>query len=165
KWAVFLDTMLVRWYSAHWNLSERKERERFQAVLYDIPESMTEQTLASPTNINNVLQGSRAKSFKIVKDEEGKRKLIVYLESWDALNLLLGSHVVWGEQEQRLDWCRHSTSSLRRKHRRHKKARSPKQPTPDQHRDQAKSGGILTGSNSTPLRSRRRSQSSNPIGK
>jgi len=89
----------------------------------------------------------------------------VYLESWDALNLLLGSHVVWGKQELRLDWCHHSTSSLRRKHRRHKKARSPKQPTPDQHRDQAKSGGILTGSNSTPLGSRRHSRSSNPIGK
>src|SRR5581483_5052455 len=120
KWAVFLDELLVRWYSAHWNLSERKERERFQAVLFDIPESMMEQSLASLSNINNVLQGARAKSFKIIKDENGKRKLIVYLESWDALNLLLGSHVVWGKSK--LDWCRHSSVSKHRSTQRNKKA-------------------------------------------
>src|SRR5581483_1212479 len=99
----------VRWYSAHWNLSERKECERFQAALYDILDSMTDHALASPTNVNNVLQESRAKSFKIIKDEHSKRKLIVYLESWNVLNLLLGSHVTWGETK--LDWCHHSLIS------------------------------------------------------
>src|SRR5581483_7381093 len=134
-------------YSAHWSLAERKERERFQAVLYDIPDSITDQSLASPTNINNVLQGARAKFFKIVKDEHGKRKLIVYLELWDALNFLLGSHVVWGETK--LDWCHYSSVSNRRTYRRTKKASNDKGKKVT--KDQNGSRERLTGTNTIPL--------------
>jgi hypothetical protein len=35
----------VRWYPATWSLHERKKRERFQAALYDIPDSMMAATL------------------------------------------------------------------------------------------------------------------------
>ena len=124
-------------------------------ILYDIPESMTEQSLASLTNINNVIQGARAKSFKIVKDENGKRKLIVYLESWDALNLLLGSHVVW--DDSKLDWCRHSSVSKRRTWQRTKKASNDK--ANKVIKDQNGSRERLTGTNTIPLGSRRQSSS------
>ncbi|GBB84359.1 hypothetical protein RclHR1_10980011 [Rhizophagus clarus] len=44
-WTVNLGGISVRWFPASWNLSERKQREKFQAVMYNLPEDMTDASL------------------------------------------------------------------------------------------------------------------------
>jgi hypothetical protein len=44
-WTTDLGGIPIRWFSASWTLKERKERERFQATIMDIPEFMTLETL------------------------------------------------------------------------------------------------------------------------
>ncbi|CAB4422568.1 unnamed protein product [Rhizophagus irregularis] len=44
-WTTDLGGILVRWFPASWTLRERKQREKFQAVIHDIPEEMTIATL------------------------------------------------------------------------------------------------------------------------
>ena len=40
-WTAPLGGLPIRWYPANWNLQQRKERERFQAVVKDIPGTVT----------------------------------------------------------------------------------------------------------------------------
>ncbi|EXX64774.1 hypothetical protein RirG_139570 [Rhizophagus irregularis DAOM 197198w] len=44
-WTTDLEGIPVRWFSASWTLRKRKQREKFQAVIHDIPEEMTMATL------------------------------------------------------------------------------------------------------------------------
>ncbi|GBC00052.1 hypothetical protein RclHR1_03720013 [Rhizophagus clarus] len=44
-WTVNLGGIPVRWFSASWNLSERKQQEKFQAVMYNLPEDITDASL------------------------------------------------------------------------------------------------------------------------
>jgi hypothetical protein len=44
-WTTDLDGIPIHWFSASWTLKERKERECFQAVIINIPDSMTLETL------------------------------------------------------------------------------------------------------------------------
>jgi hypothetical protein len=44
-WTVPLDRMLVRWFPGTWNLQQRKEREKFQAILPNIPDDVKTETL------------------------------------------------------------------------------------------------------------------------
>ncbi|PKY36095.1 hypothetical protein RhiirB3_457993 [Rhizophagus irregularis] len=44
-WMIDLGGIPVRWFPASWTLQERKQREKFQAVIHDIPEEMMMATL------------------------------------------------------------------------------------------------------------------------
>src|ERR1043165_9507509 len=66
-WIAPLAGLPVRWYPAQWNLQERKERERFQAVLQDIPESLTMASLIPEAKLHLAIYANNIKAFKIVQ--------------------------------------------------------------------------------------------------
>ncbi|GBC44371.2 hypothetical protein GLOIN_2v1773466 [Rhizophagus irregularis DAOM 181602=DAOM 197198] len=45
NWATNLGGIPVRWFPANWSLCEQKQREKFQAVVYNILEEVTTSTL------------------------------------------------------------------------------------------------------------------------
>ncbi|PKC00937.1 hypothetical protein RhiirA5_504895 [Rhizophagus irregularis] len=74
-WITDLEGIPVRWFPASWTLRERKQREKFQAVIHDIPEEMTMATLWSDRKPQLFLQICSASAFKIIQTSKGKRKL------------------------------------------------------------------------------------------
>jgi hypothetical protein len=104
-WCTLLGEVLVRWFPSEWNLKERKERERFQAVLQNLPEDLTLDKLIRNGQPTEFLNSLGFKSFKLVKTVNGKRKLIGYFESWQALQARICNPTIWGEDK--LDWQRH----------------------------------------------------------
>lgn len=107
-WSTYLGPNVVRIFPAAWNLQQRQERARFQAVCYDIPASLTAENLYKSTGeLHPVLKRPGVKAFKIVHDRQ-KRKLILYLESWDTLSALIGTKLVWDDSSV-LHWCRHDS--------------------------------------------------------
>jgi len=70
----------VRWFPASWTLRERKQREKFQAVIHDIPEDMTMATLWKDRKPCEFLVQSSAHAFKIIQISKGRRKLVAYLD-------------------------------------------------------------------------------------
>ncbi|PKC56876.1 hypothetical protein RhiirA1_446392 [Rhizophagus irregularis] len=77
-WITDLEGIPVRWFPASWTLRERKQREKFQAVIHDIPEEMTMATLWSDRKPQLFLQICSASAFKIIQTSKGKRKLVGY---------------------------------------------------------------------------------------
>ena len=82
NWATDLGGIHVRWFPASWTLRERKEREKFQAVAYDIPETVTSGTLWYDHAPTQLLYALGAKTFKIIQTGKGKRKLVVFFDKW-----------------------------------------------------------------------------------
>ncbi|PKC00938.1 hypothetical protein RhiirA5_427493 [Rhizophagus irregularis] len=81
-WMIDLAGIPVRWFPASWTLQERKQREKFQAVIHDIPEEMMMATF---------LTACGASAFKIIQTSKGKRKLVGYFENWEATLKALGT--------------------------------------------------------------------------
>ena len=103
-----LDNIIARWFPATWNLSERKERERFQAVLHDIPDNLSpaslyDQVTKSPRPL---LQEAGLKAYKFITTIDKKRKLVGFFDTWAALQLRLNTPTSWNGDM--LDWSRHS---------------------------------------------------------
>ena len=48
-----------------------------------------------------LLMDSRVKAFKIIKTNDGKRKIVLYLPTWNQLNLLLDLVQYWDGKEVR----------------------------------------------------------------
>src|SRR5277367_4869924 len=93
---------MVRWFPASWSLLERKERERFQAVLYNIPDSLTMAALdLDPTLITSV----GAMAFKIIQLADKSRKLVGYFATWNAVQQARACTPSWGDVN--LEWKRH----------------------------------------------------------
>ena len=71
-----LDTLIVRWFLATWNIQERKERERFQAVLWDIPDNLGPADLYDHQNKRptSFLQASGLKAYKFIMTIDKKEK-------------------------------------------------------------------------------------------
>jgi hypothetical protein len=80
-WTTSLGGMPVRWFPASWTLRERKERDRFQAAIMDIPDSMTLATLWENNKAHEFLNISGCKSFKIIQTSKGHRKLVRFLRN------------------------------------------------------------------------------------
>ncbi|RGB35345.1 hypothetical protein C1646_759426 [Rhizophagus diaphanus] len=57
----------VRWFPASWTLQERKQREKFQAVIHDILEDMTMATLWKDRKPTEFLTKCGASSFKLIQ--------------------------------------------------------------------------------------------------
>ncbi|PKY38104.1 hypothetical protein RhiirA4_451045, partial [Rhizophagus irregularis] len=76
-WTAPFGGMPVRWFPASWTLKQRKERERFQAVVMDIPKSITNNVVYNAENPTQSMlsQLDGALAFKIIQDR-GRRKLI-----------------------------------------------------------------------------------------
>ncbi|CAB4423744.1 unnamed protein product [Rhizophagus irregularis] len=113
-WTTDLGGIPVRWFPASWTLRERKQREKFQAVIHDIPEEMTMATLWSDRKPNTFLSSCSASAFKIIQISKGKRKLVGYFENWEAtLKALDTPQIFLGNKE--LKWCQHSIPTLKKK--------------------------------------------------
>lgn len=140
-WIAPLAGIPVRWFPASWSLAERKERERFQAAAYDIPESLTTENLTLNNELQPIIHTNAIKAFKIVQTVDKKRKLICFLESWESLQTLIRKKSTWDGHE--LDWCRHVSPS------KSKISRSKNFKNKDR-----KSKGVASGSNKTTLGSR-----------
>ncbi|GBB89466.1 hypothetical protein RclHR1_16160002 [Rhizophagus clarus] len=67
-------------------LSKKKQQEKFQAVVYNLPEDMTDASLFPNGRPHQFLLDSGIKSFKIVKEVDGSRKLIGYFDTWDHVS-------------------------------------------------------------------------------
>ncbi|RGB36967.1 hypothetical protein C1646_757457 [Rhizophagus diaphanus] len=67
NWTTDLGDIPVQWFPASWTLRERKQREKFQAVAYNIPEDVTTHTLWRDQKPTTYLCELGAKSFKIVQ--------------------------------------------------------------------------------------------------
>ncbi|GES85359.1 hypothetical protein GLOIN_2v1871772 [Rhizophagus clarus] len=74
QWMASLAGIPTRWFLATWNLAERKERERFQAVIYDPPESMNIFLLTAPQHLT-FLSELNIKMFKEIKFSDGSCKI------------------------------------------------------------------------------------------
>ncbi|GBC02743.1 hypothetical protein RclHR1_04790012 [Rhizophagus clarus] len=79
-WIAPLGPVVVRWFPASWSLKERKERERFQAVVQGPPDSFTADALAVKEHLTNFINPLRIKAFKEVKNPDSTRKMIAYFE-------------------------------------------------------------------------------------
>jgi hypothetical protein len=79
NWTVSLDGILVRWFPGAWNLQQRKEREKFQAVLHNILDEVKTETLFVNVIFHQFLTELGCKFYKIVQDSsKDPRKLITY---------------------------------------------------------------------------------------
>jgi hypothetical protein len=108
-WTVFLDDILVRWYPIEWQLKERKERERFQVTIKDLPEDLTMDKLIVNRQPTEFLNSLGLKAFKIVTNVKKQRKFIGYVETWQALQLRISNPTIWNDVT--LDWQRHQPPS------------------------------------------------------
>ncbi|CAB4420313.1 unnamed protein product [Rhizophagus irregularis] len=96
----------VRWFPARWTLKERKQRERFQATIHKIPDSMTLATLWKDGHPHSFLSAIKGlKSFKIIQTARGERKLIGYFERWVDVRTALDNQLIWDNTN--LQWKRH----------------------------------------------------------
>ncbi|RGB22613.1 hypothetical protein C1646_775813, partial [Rhizophagus diaphanus] len=114
NWTTDLGGIPVQWFPASWTLRERKQREKFQAVVYNIPEDVTMHTLWRDQKPITYLCELGAKSFKIVQIGKGKRKLVGYFKTWEAIRKVLDYHQVLSSEGIKLSWCQHSTPNLKK---------------------------------------------------
>ncbi|EXX52130.1 hypothetical protein RirG_255770 [Rhizophagus irregularis DAOM 197198w] len=80
-WTSDLGGIPVRWFPASWTLRERKQCEKFQAVIHDISEYMTMAILWMDRKPCEFLMKCGASSFKIIQTSKGRRKLVAYFEN------------------------------------------------------------------------------------
>ncbi|GBB86119.1 hypothetical protein RclHR1_12580007 [Rhizophagus clarus] len=110
-WNINLEGIPVRWFSASWNFSEKKQREKFQAVVYNLPDDMTDAFLFLNSHPHQFLLDSGIKSFKIVKEVDGSRKLIGYFDTWDHVSIRINNPQLWNDV--RISWCCYSTPNFK----------------------------------------------------
>ncbi|CAB4403567.1 unnamed protein product [Rhizophagus irregularis] len=105
-WTTDLGGIPIRWFPARWTLKERKQRERFQATIHKIPDSMTLATLWKDRHPHSFLSAIKGlKSFKIIQTARGERKLIGYFERWVDVRTALDNQLIWDNTN--LQWKRH----------------------------------------------------------
>ncbi|CAB4431699.1 unnamed protein product [Rhizophagus irregularis] len=124
-WTTDLGGIPVRWFPASWTLRERKQREKFQAVIHDIPEEMTMATLWDNRKPNTFLTSCGASAFKIIQTSKGKRKLVGYFENWEATLKALDTPQVFLITNKELKWCQHSVLTLKKKQHKPKTKNTP----------------------------------------
>jgi hypothetical protein len=93
-WVVSLGGIPVRWFPGTFTLKERKQREKFYAVINNIPETMTTENLFS-YQANQFLTNAGVKAFKIIKDSSGSAKLLCYFKKFDTMHSLIGTETTW----------------------------------------------------------------------
>ncbi|CAB4429760.1 unnamed protein product [Rhizophagus irregularis] len=113
-WTTDLGGIPVRWFPASWTLRERKQREKFQAVIHDIPEDMMMATLWSNRKPCEFLVLSGAHAFKIIQTSKGRRKLVAYFANWETTLMTLEAPPVTLPLGKELKWCRHSIPNLKK---------------------------------------------------
>ncbi|CAB4439610.1 unnamed protein product [Rhizophagus irregularis] len=113
-WTTDLGGIPVRWFLASWTLRERKQREKFQAIIHDILDVMTMATLWSDRKPTQFLMTCGASSFKIIQTSKGRRKLVAYFENWETTLKALDTPQVFVPDSAELKWCQHSLPNLKK---------------------------------------------------
>ncbi|GBC21264.1 hypothetical protein GLOIN_2v1871772 [Rhizophagus irregularis DAOM 181602=DAOM 197198] len=113
-WTTDLGDIPVRWFPASWTLQERKQREKFQAVIHDILEDMTMATLWMDRKPCEFLMKCGASSFKVIQTSKGRRKLVAYFEDWETTLRALDTPQFFVPDGKELKWCRHSIPTLKK---------------------------------------------------
>ncbi|GBB99896.1 hypothetical protein RclHR1_36700002 [Rhizophagus clarus] len=72
---------------------------------------MTESNLFPNCTPGKFLAESSIKSFKIIKESSGQRKLIGYFATWDQASKCISTPQLWNDVS--LSWCRYSSPKLR----------------------------------------------------
>ncbi|GBB92894.1 hypothetical protein RclHR1_20760003 [Rhizophagus clarus] len=111
---------------------------------------MTIESLFPEGTSGPFINESNLQSFKIIQEQDGTRTLIGYFATWDALSRKLAKNQIWKQSE--LAWCKHSTPSFRSSRRQSKTTGSGSNFSPHK---KAGSSPVVTGSNRTPLGSRK----------
>ncbi|GES84239.1 hypothetical protein GLOIN_2v1765605 [Rhizophagus clarus] len=161
-WIAPLGPVVVRWFPASWSLKERKERERFQAVVQGPPDSFTADALAVKEHLTNFINPLHIKAFKEVKNPDSTRKMIAYFESWEDLQNILSKESFW--DGAKLSWCRHTVPSFITRRKGSQRSNSNRQDEPNKPNQGppskrtktnsgSKTGSPATGSNHVPIRS------------
>ncbi|GET53235.1 hypothetical protein GLOIN_2v1871772 [Rhizophagus irregularis DAOM 181602=DAOM 197198] len=103
-WKTDLGGIPVRWFPASWTLRERKQCEKFQAVIHDIPEDMTMATLWMDRKPCEFLMKCGASSFKVIQTSKGRRKLVAYFENWETTLRALDTPQFFVPDGKELKW-------------------------------------------------------------
>jgi hypothetical protein len=106
-WTTDLRGIPVQWFPAYWTLQDRKEREKYQAAIMNIPDSMNVTELWTNHQPSQFLVNSGGKAFKLVQTEKGSRKLVVYYENWKTLCTALNTKPSWGDII--MQWVQHAS--------------------------------------------------------
>ncbi|GBB97680.1 hypothetical protein RclHR1_30370003 [Rhizophagus clarus] len=72
---------------------------------------MTDVSLFPNGRSHQFLLDSGIKSFKIVKEVDGSRKLIGYFDTWDHVSTRINNPQLWNDV--RLSWCHYSTPNFK----------------------------------------------------
>ncbi|GBC08183.1 hypothetical protein RclHR1_07950010 [Rhizophagus clarus] len=72
---------------------------------------MTDASLFPNGRPHQFLLDSGIKSFKIVKEVDGSRKLIGYFNTWDYVSTRINNSQLWNDV--RISWCRYSTPNFK----------------------------------------------------
>ncbi|RGB27023.1 hypothetical protein C1646_769659 [Rhizophagus diaphanus] len=83
-WTTDLGGIPVRWFPTSWTLQERKQCEKFQAVIHDIPGEMIMATLWKDCKPTEFLMKCGASAFKLIQTSKERRKLVGYFENWET---------------------------------------------------------------------------------
>ncbi|PKY55580.1 hypothetical protein RhiirA4_475145, partial [Rhizophagus irregularis] len=67
-WTAPFGGIPIRWFPANWDLKQRKERERFQAVLIGVPATTNIATLYPDNPAHSILTPTGCKAFKLIQD-------------------------------------------------------------------------------------------------
>ncbi|POG71723.1 hypothetical protein GLOIN_2v1774577 [Rhizophagus irregularis DAOM 181602=DAOM 197198] len=67
-WTAPLGGLPVRWFPANWDLKQKKEWERFQAVLKGVPALVNTATLYPENPAHSILAPIGCKAFKLIQD-------------------------------------------------------------------------------------------------
>ena len=102
EWTVSLGGIPVRWFPGTYSLKERKHRERFVAIIKNLPEDMTTATLYQGA-LHQFLLTAKVDAFKIIKLADGSRKLLGYYKNLDDMKDIIGKQQLWTENS--LEWC------------------------------------------------------------
>ncbi|GBB99375.1 hypothetical protein RclHR1_00350031 [Rhizophagus clarus] len=117
---------------------------------------MTMESLFPEGTSGSFINESNLQSFKIIQEQDGTRTLIGYFATWDALSRRLAENQMWKQSD--LAWCKHSTPSFRSSKRQPKATGSGSNSS---FYKKAGSSPVITGSNRTPLRSRKSRNNNN----
>ncbi|GBC26703.2 uncharacterized protein OCT59_020840 [Rhizophagus irregularis] len=109
-WTAPLGGFPVRWYPANWNLQQRKEKERFQAVVKDLPGTVINLLMLYPSDPSqSPISHLECKAFKVVQ-EKCTRKLIMYYKNWADLDKITNTKLNLHEYEG--VWTRYFSPQL-----------------------------------------------------
>ncbi|GBB95341.1 hypothetical protein RclHR1_25110001 [Rhizophagus clarus] len=154
----------IKWFSfpASWSLKERKEKERFQAVVQGSPDSFTADALAVKEHLTNFVYPLHIKAFKEVKNPDGTRKMIAYFKSWEDLQNIISKESFWNRTK--LSWYHHIVPSFITRRKSSQQFSSNRQDKPNKLiqdppskrtklSSRSKTDSPATGSNRVPIRS------------